>query len=75
MIELTQQQILALGNPNGTPPHVVNPQTQETFVLEPLAEYGRLVEEAHDDSPWTDEERNALLSEACDMLDSFGRTP
>ena len=75
MIELTQQQILALGKPNGTPPRLLNPQTQETFVLVPLAEYGRLVEEAYDDRPWTDEDRDALRSEACDMLDSFGKNP
>lgn len=69
MIELTQQQILALGKSNGSPPRMVNPQTQETFVLLPLAEYGRLI----DDSPWTDDERDLLRAEACEILDSLGK--
>jgi hypothetical protein len=34
MIELTEQQIQALENPeDATPPRVVNPRTKETFVL------------------------------------------
>ena len=45
MIELTQDQVHALAMPGAGPPRVVNPQTQEMFVLVPLAEYGRLVHE------------------------------
>ena len=56
MIELTEQQLHALENPETTPPCVVNPRTKETFVLLRLAEYKRLKEEEYDDSPWTREE-------------------
>jgi len=45
MIELTQEQVQALGQPEAAPPRVVNPQTRETFVLVPLVEYERLIEE------------------------------
>src|SRR5262249_23515629 len=74
MIELTQEQVQALGKPESTPPRVVNPQTRELFVLVPLAEYERLIDEQeYDDRPWTDEERDQLRWEACQMLDSFGK--
>ena len=43
------------------------------FVLVPLVEYERLVEDKYDDSPWTDEERDQLRWDACKMLDSFGK--
>src|SRR6516165_7986540 len=56
MIELTEQQLQALGSNGATPLHLVNPRTKETFVLLPLDEYQRLKEEEYDDSPWTDEE-------------------
>ncbi len=73
MIELTQEQVCALGKPDSTLPRIVNPQTQEMFVLVPLAEYGRLVHAGeYDDSPWTDDEREMLRAEVCQMLDSFG---
>jgi hypothetical protein len=72
MIELTQEQAQVLARRDG-PPRVVNPQTQETYVLVPLAEYGRMVQEGHDDSPWTEEERDLLRADACEMLDSFGK--
>lgn len=64
MIELTEQQIEALGIPEATPPRVVNPRTSETFVLVRIEEYERLTEAAYDDSPWTSEERHALAWEA-----------
>jgi len=73
MIELTREQVQAIAAQ--TPPHVVNPQTRETYVLVPLAEYNRLTNhESYDDS-WTDEERDLLRLEACQMLDSFGKEP
>ena len=73
MIELTQDQVDALALREAGPRHVVNPQTRELFVLVPLAEYGRLIHvEGYDDTPWTDEDREVLRAEACDMLDSFG---
>lgn len=63
MIELTEQQSLALEHPEVTPPRVSNPRTQETFVLLPVDEYERLVESEYDDSPWTQEELEALAWE------------
>jgi hypothetical protein len=62
MIELTEQQLQALEHSDSTPPRVLNPRTQETFVLLPLDEYDRLKEE-YDDSPWTREELQALAWE------------
>lgn len=73
MIELTREQVQAVGKPEATPPRVMNPQTREMFALVPLVEYERLIKEEYDDSPWTDEERDLLRSEACRMLDSFGK--
>ncbi|MBY0528406.1 MAG: hypothetical protein K2R98_33755 [Gemmataceae bacterium] len=63
MIELTEQQVQALENPEATPPRVVNPWTNETFVLLRVDEYERLKEEEYDDSPWTREELQALAWE------------
>jgi PHD/YefM family antitoxin component YafN of YafNO toxin-antitoxin module len=63
MIELTEQQAQMLENFETTPPRVVNPRTQETFVLLRLDEYKRLKEEEYDDSPWTREELEALAWE------------
>lgn len=59
MIELTEQQAQALEQLDLVLPRVVNPQTQETFVLLRVEEYERLKEE-YDDSPWTREELQAL---------------
>ena len=64
MIELTEQQIQALENPDATPPRIVNPQTKETFVLLRSDEYQRLKEDEYDDSPWTRDELQALAWEA-----------
>ena len=64
MIELTEQQMQALENPEATPPCVVNPRTKETFVLLRVDEYKRLKEDEYDDSPWTSEELHALAWEA-----------
>jgi hypothetical protein len=76
MIELTQDQVHALAKREAGPPRVLNPQTQEMYVLVPLAEYGRLArEEDYDDTSWTQEERDLLRAEACEMLDSFGKKP
>jgi hypothetical protein len=74
MIELTQEQVHAIAKPEAAPPRLVNPQTQEMFVLVPLAEYERLIEEEiYHASPWTDAERDRLRSESCQVLDSFGK--
>jgi hypothetical protein len=63
MIELTEQQMRALENPEAAPPRVVNPRTKETFVLLRVDEYKRLKEVEYDDSPWTREEIQALAWE------------
>ncbi len=62
MIELTEQQMQALENPEDTPPRIVDPRSKETFVLLRVDEYERLSEE-YDDSPWTREELQALAGE------------
>ena len=62
MIELTEQQLDAIGSA-AEPPRLVNPQTQETFVLLTTAEYERLKHDDYDDSPWTKEELQALAWE------------
>ena len=62
MIELTEEQVQALAQPESSPPRVVNPRTKETFVLLRVDEYERLKEE-YDDSPWTREELQALAWE------------
>ncbi len=64
MIELTEQQMNALENPEETPLRMVNPRTGETFVLLSEKEFGRSSEEGYDDSPWTREERQALAWQA-----------
>lgn len=64
MIELTEQQMQAMEDPQVTPPRVVNPRTKETFVLLRVDEYERLREDEYDDSPWTREELHALAWEA-----------
>ena len=74
MIELTIEQLQVLDRPQEFPPRVINPQTQQTFVLLPLEDYQRLIDDdEYDDSPWTDEERDLLRLDACQMLDSFGK--
>jgi hypothetical protein len=69
MIELTEQQMQALENPEASPPQVVNPRTKETFVLLRIDEYARLKEEEYDDSPWTREEIEGLAWEAGKHVD------
>jgi hypothetical protein len=63
MIKLTDQQAQALENPDATPPRIVNPRSNETFVLLRVDEYERLKDEEYDDRPWTREELEALAWE------------
>ena len=63
MIELTEQQVQALERIDVIPPRVVNPRTQEAFVLLRVDEYERLKDDEYDDSPWTREELQALAWE------------
>jgi hypothetical protein len=66
MIELTEQQVKFLASPTATPARLVNPKTQERFVLLSEEEYERL--SRYDDDPWTDEERDRLRAEAVEAL-------
>jgi hypothetical protein len=70
MIELTKRQVRELEHPKAIPPRVINPVTQDKYVLLKVEEYERL-KNGYDDSPWTDEEMALLASEAGQMLDSF----
>ncbi len=63
MIELTEQQAVELELPAVEPTRVVNPRTQETFLLLRADEYARLKGYDYDDSPWTREELQALAWE------------
>jgi hypothetical protein len=63
MIELTEQQLQALEFSPTTPPYVVNPRTNEMFVLLRVEDYDRLKDDEYDDSPWTREELQALAWE------------
>jgi hypothetical protein len=73
MIELTEQQRQAVQQHPGQPLRLVDPTTQQTFVLIRQELYERLM--PYDDSPWTDEEMDLLAEEAGEMLDSFGKDP
>ncbi len=80
MMELTDRQIQALNQPAGAPTRLVNPRTNETFVLVPVEEYERLTGESYDDSPWTAEERLSLAWKAgasvgWDDMDEYDALP
>jgi hypothetical protein len=64
MIKLTDEQLDELKTPEGTPPRMVNPRTNETFILLPVSEYERLKADEYDDSPWSRDEIQALAWEA-----------
>ena len=51
MIELTEQQMQSLKNPEVTPPRVVNPRTKEMFILLQVDEFQRQTQEEYDDLP------------------------
>lgn len=63
MIELTQQQVQALSDPEAVPLRLVHSQTQESYVLLRADEYEHLKEQQYDDSPWTREELHAIAWE------------
>jgi hypothetical protein len=67
MIELTEEQRRAVQEPPDQPLPMMDPVTQQTFVLVRRDLYDRLTEYA--DSPWTDEEMDALASEVDALLD------
>jgi hypothetical protein len=64
MIELTEPQSRALDHRDTTPPQMVNPRTNETYVLLRVDEYERLKAAEYDDSPWTRDELQTLAWEA-----------
>jgi hypothetical protein len=69
MIELTEEQADAMRNVEAVPPRVVNPLTNETFVLIRADEYERLKQDEYDDSEWT---RNELEAAAWDTAERAG---
>jgi hypothetical protein len=48
---------------------LTDPETKREYVLVPLDEYQKLAAMNYDDSPWTDEEMDALAEEARQSLD------
>jgi hypothetical protein len=59
MIELTEEQVRALSEPHSKPPQLLNPRTNEAFVLLRVDEYKQLTAAVYDDSPWTRDELQA----------------
>jgi hypothetical protein len=57
----------------GTPLRLVDPTTQEAFVLLRVQDFDRLTE--YDASPWTDEEMDLLHEEAARMADTLRAHP
>jgi hypothetical protein len=66
MIELTEEMRKAVREQTGTPIRLVDPTTQEVFVLLRAEDYFRLLD--YDASPWTDEEMDLLRAENADLL-------
>ena len=64
IIQLTEQLLRDVAASGETPPTLVDPNTQTTYVLIRKDLYERLTAEDYDDSPWTAEERDALAWEA-----------
>jgi hypothetical protein len=62
MIELTEDQMRALSSPQSSPPQLLSPRTNESFVLLRFDEYRKLTADLYDDSPWTREELQAVAS-------------
>ncbi|HVA51670.1 MAG TPA: hypothetical protein VNH11_35345 [Pirellulales bacterium] len=73
MIELTEQQVCALEQAQTSPPRLVNPKTQQRFVLLPEEQYAQLA--AYDAGAWSDEERDLLRAETLEALGWEGMEP
>ena len=69
MIELTELQLHELEHLVAIPPRLVNPRTNETFVLLPVDEYERLKDQQYDDNPWSREELQSLAWNAAEHTD------
>lgn len=67
VIKLTQAQRDAIKEYAGQPLSILDPATQQAFVLIPRELYDSLTE--YDDSPWTDDEMDLLAAEVDAMLD------
>jgi hypothetical protein len=65
-IELTDDQVRALARPDPNPPRLINPRTNEAFVLLRVDQYKKLTEDLYDDSPWTREELQAVASQTAE---------
>ena len=79
MIELTEVQTVAMAD-DTAPTRAVDPRTQATYVLVPLAEFERLVGGEYDDSGWTREELHAQAWQAghsigWDAMDEYDAEP
>ncbi len=68
MIELTAEQHREL---TAAETVVIDPITNETYVLVRKETYERMKELLYDATPWTDEEMDHLADEAGAMLDAF----
>ena len=71
-IELTDEQVRALSQPQAGPPRLVNPRTHEAFVLLRVDQYEKLTESLYDDSPWTREELQSVAWQATERSDRDG---
>lgn len=61
-VELTDEQVRALSQSDPNPPQLVNPRTNEAFVLLRVDQYKKLTEDLYDDSAWTREELQSVAS-------------
>ena len=68
-ITLTDDQLQVLSGHHPGPPRVLDPHTNQAFVLLRLDEYRRLVADAYDDGPWT---RDDLQAVAWDTAERSG---
>jgi len=77
MIELTEEQMQALQDSPSVPARLVNPRTNEAFILLRIDEYDRLKSCEYDDSPWTREELECLAREAGEHMgwDEYDNVP
>jgi hypothetical protein len=69
VIELTQSQSHDLNEHGGEAIRVLDPATDQEYVLLKLEAYQQLRNAGYDDSGWTDEEMDALAGEVDAMLD------
>jgi hypothetical protein len=60
---IIEQQAEVLEGSDAAPTPVLNPRTQETFILLRADAYQRLKDDAYDVNPWTREELQALVWE------------